>query len=222
MSRVLILSTTFPSYHPKKGKPTFFVEALYKCVNPAFANNFYFYINDFEPKGHTIRSGHRYKVGDKFSPRIWSGKPYQTKQITLCDDITVLKVWNFKINARGYWLNGRLLNYRELKVIAANDGLSLDDFELWFAKYKLFDGQIICWSDSIQYYPAQPIKRSQRDSRRYYLHRAVKRFAAIDVQSKTISIPTAHEADLSPRQAKYLNNIRSLGYVIQNQIEVKG
>jgi len=172
-------------------------------------------------KGHTIRAGHRYKVGDTFSPRIWNDKPYRSKQVTIWSDTTIKKIWNFKIDARGYWLNGRLLNYKELKVIANNDGLDLDDFELWFRSGKPFDGQIICWLDSIQYYPVEPKKRSQRDARRYYLHRAVKRFASIDVQARTISIPSAHQVEISPRQAKYLNNIRSLGYVIQNQIEIQ-
>jgi len=36
--------------------------------------------------------------------------------------------------------------------VALNDGLSYQDFFSWFGiKKKLFEGQIICWSNDIDY-----------------------------------------------------------------------
>lgn len=51
------------------------------------------FINGFS-KEHTIRKGKRWKVGDKFSPRIWSGKPYKSKQIILAPDTEIKQVFD--------------------------------------------------------------------------------------------------------------------------------
>lgn len=76
MSKVITFSRVFPSDHPRKGEPTFFVEKLYNSLYGR--NNLKGYppgifIDDSirDIKVHTIRSGHRWKVGDKFSP-FWS------------------------------------------------------------------------------------------------------------------------------------------------------
>jgi hypothetical protein len=120
----------------------------------------------FEPKHHTIRAGHRWKVGDKFSPRVWSGKPYQSKQIIIAPDIEVKKVWDFEVFIdikSGYdcvRLNGVLLHefdgnevfmggHLKLRTIAKNDGLEFEDFGNWFNK--TMKGQIICWNENIEY-----------------------------------------------------------------------
>jgi hypothetical protein len=82
----------------------------------------------FQHKYHTIRKGNRFKVGDKFSPRVW----------------------DFEILKGGYYLNEDAVDFELLKTIATNDGLEVNDFELWFKK-ESFKGQIICWSDDINY-----------------------------------------------------------------------
>lgn len=103
------------------------------------------------PKHHTIRSGNRWKVGDKFSPRVWSGKPYASKMITIAPDITIEKIWDFEVVDMVYELNGRVINYPEIQKLAENDGLSIQDFHNWFIHYETFKGQIICWNKDIQY-----------------------------------------------------------------------
>lgn len=176
MSRVLTFSRYFPSYHPRKGEPTYFVEKIWKCTGAVYeyARNLdeelsRFLDTDlkFNPKGHTIRAGYRWKVGDKFSPRIWSDKPYRSKQIIIAPDIEIKKVWDVEISAftHGYThitipskdKNLRTHGYRSmipLGDVAANDGLEIKDFEAWFNPAKidtLFEGQIICWNENIKY-----------------------------------------------------------------------
>ena len=165
MSRVIIFSRMFPSYHPKKGEPTFFVEKIYKslylmkAVPKEIVEAFNFEImNDdaVAPKHHTIRAGNRWKVGDNFSPRVWSGKPYQSKQVTIASDIEIKKIWTFEISVSGYYsLNENYKPYltaKQIIEIAKNDGLDINDFFAWFEKTKRpFLGQVICWNENINY-----------------------------------------------------------------------
>lgn len=112
------------------------------------------YSDKFEPKHHTIRMGNRWKVGDKFSPRVWSGKPYQSKQIVIAPDIEIKQIYTFSKDLIGkdFYLNGFRLQPNQLIDIAKNDGLELSDMLLWLKYPKPFsNAQIICWSDSIDY-----------------------------------------------------------------------
>lgn len=171
MSKVITFSMVFPAYHPKAGQPTFFVE---KVLNSFLMGGNSIYTEDtsiefikslskdmFHHKHHTIRAGNRWKVGDKFSPRVWSGKPYNSKQIIIAPDIEIKKVWDVKVEKEVYYnensgvnvitkisINGahKTANYEPL---AKNDGLSLDDLCYWFAKPMI--GQIICWSKNVNY-----------------------------------------------------------------------
>lgn len=157
--RVITFSTKFPSYHPRKGEPTFFVEKIYKStgiINSAgiFSVNNEVY-GSCEPKHHTIRAGNRWKVGDYFSPRVWSGKPYASKQIEFAPPIQIKKIWDIiierDIESRGDFniiMFG--ISYSGIKDIAINDGLSVADFMSWFNK-SVFKGQIICWNDQVNY-----------------------------------------------------------------------
>jgi hypothetical protein len=191
MSRVITFSRVFPSYHPRAGEPTYFVEKVLKSLyDPALILNppqefktvgghditnlnLKQPIEPFDPKHHTIRAGHRFKVGDFFSPRVWSNSvnpksgrsgPYHSKQITFAPDIEVKKTWDFDIDENGIVsLNGEyLLEYEDGRMndveqqIATNDGLSDIDFFHWliypvYKSAKPFDGQIICWNENINY-----------------------------------------------------------------------
>ena len=182
MSRVLTFSRTFPSYHPRKGQPTYFVEKIWKFLwdneksnyNPlngyfqyydaAFPTEYFDIkenIHQHTPKGHTIRAGHRWKVGDKFSPRVWSGKPRATKQITIAPDIEVKKVFDVNIEITGgiafsFFIDRKNIPTDEVVRLAKNDGLEVNDFLNWFAdhpkkKESVFTGQIICWDENINY-----------------------------------------------------------------------
>jgi hypothetical protein len=167
MSKVITFSRTFPAYHPRKGEPTYFVEKLLSSINYKYFDEQKQFsprlsVDSFEPKHHTIRAGNRWKVGDKFSPRVWSGKPYQSKMITIAPDIEIKKVWDIKIQnfADGMWIdfgNYHLSQHMDLEqtilpLVARNDGLDMKDLIDWFKfpKHPFF-GQIICWNENINY-----------------------------------------------------------------------
>lgn len=177
MSKVITFSRTFPAYHPKAGHPTNFVEKILQSLSKERifnkAPDLYFnpdaVMKVFPPKYHTIRSGNRFKVGDKFSPRIWSGKPYLSKQIIIAPDIEIKKVWNFEIKNEFqgdgwynfFYLNGKHQTNNNLEIISKNDGLTFEEMVHWFKandgffsgkEYKCnFKGQIICWNENIYY-----------------------------------------------------------------------
>lgn len=173
---VITFSRCFQKKHPREGEPTFFFEKIWKCLydttdfygfsqieskyNAAFPiqgiaeENIHMHV----PKHHTIRSGNRWKVGDKFSPRVWgtdinpkSGRSgaYQSKQIIIAPDITIVKIWKFEYNGVHFLLDGVEQSHANLEVIARNDGLDVNDFYAWFPK--VFTGQLISWSNQINY-----------------------------------------------------------------------
>jgi len=153
MSKVITFSKVFPSYHPRRGEPTFFVEKVIKSIGVGNYNVNMEAYNDVSPKHHTIRAGHRWKVGDKFSPRVWSGQPYASKQITFAPDIKIKKIWDFAMVGDTFFINRKELHNNEWEYIEAlvrNDGLTLNDFCKWFNELS-FDGQIICWNENINY-----------------------------------------------------------------------
>jgi len=177
MSRVITFSRVFPSYHPRKGEQTFFVEKILNSVYkpksihdiPIEVQNIIntMVLLDKEEKYHTIRAGNRWKVGDKFSPRIWSGKPYQSKQIIIAPDIEIKKIWDYEVKIINSGIEQWVLNGTQvsesneymqhwfnaflIEKIANNDGLALNDFLNWFKHPKPFTGQIICWNETIEY-----------------------------------------------------------------------
>lgn len=166
MAKVITFSRTFPAYHPRQGEPTFFVEQIY---NSLFSkNNLMYYpvgleINDtiMGVKKHTIRAGNRWKVGDKFSPRVWSGKPYNSPQIIIAPDMEIKKVWDLEFAGISMEMTNCTLGTKEFykpeeeifPQLATNDGLSYQDFLDWFKPYVFdgFKGQIICWNENVNY-----------------------------------------------------------------------
>jgi len=183
--RNVTFSRKYPSYHPKKGQPTFFVEKIWKSMggidhfseigyyqfskylgyNPD-SNDLINKVNNSDPKYHTIRKGRRWKVGDWFQPVFWgddinpkSGRsgPYHSKQIGFSPPIQVKYVWDFEIKDTIIHLTGSVVHVdgysydHTLNEIAKNDGLSTDDLLHWLKFPNDFDGQIICWSENINY-----------------------------------------------------------------------
>jgi hypothetical protein len=161
----------YPAYHPRKGELTLFVHKI--LCNQLRRRNLLFQRLPFGdaklaeeiarfPKGHTIRAGHHWKVGDKFSARTWQGLPYRSKQQEFLQ-LTVAKIWNFAIDENGVPSMGRpgeqicyITDVVEEKL-AANDGLEWMDFQEWlimpcFRKAKRFEGQVICWDETIDYH----------------------------------------------------------------------
>jgi hypothetical protein len=167
--KVLTFSTKFPKGHPKAGQPTYFVEKVMACLADRIPNwamydsfvqyDWYAYYNCTMPKGHTIRVGSRWKAGDMASLRVWSGAPYRSKQIEFAQ-VEVKRVWAFEINDGNFSIDtiqiGSFIPDCGLQQLANNDGLHVDDFWTWFSihpkkKENTFRGQIICWSDKIDY-----------------------------------------------------------------------
>ena len=127
MAKVITFSQKFPSYHPKAGQPTYFVEAFYKslfvmkCLPKELEESFNHevFLNGMT-KHHTVRSGNRFKKGDFFSPRVWgtdvnpkSGKSgaYHSKQIILSHDTEIKNVWDIEINeATEISINGTFIS----------------------------------------------------------------------------------------------------------------
>jgi hypothetical protein len=181
MPRTILFSRQFPQGHPKAGEPTWFVEKIIHCLIYQDAIGYgtesvkrlrdlgYLKISQLlygNPlfKHHTIRAGHRFKKGDLFSPRVWSGKPYRSKQITLGPPVEIVNTWNFDVDENGVCsLNSKYILSDTLDMvdpfeaeIAKNDGLSYDDFNEWivmpcYRKGVAFRGQVICWSKEINY-----------------------------------------------------------------------
>ncbi len=166
MTRILTFSQKFPSYHPRKGEPTYFVEKLWS----AFADLHYvmdginltdveFDFNKYHngsPKWHTVRNGHRFKAGDYVRPCVWKLKGGRFTKgnnlIPFAPDMEVRKTYDFDIDKDGnYLLNNHKVMLDMLKVIARNDGFeNYEDFEHWFPK-GIFKGQIISWHDIASY-----------------------------------------------------------------------
>lgn len=148
--RQIMFSKTFPAYHPRKGELTNFASGICKNV---YGKDFALDLPEVPEKLHTIRAGQNWKVGDQFVPKMWSGRPYHTKPVPFLNPLTVKNVFKFRITAKGdYLVNGKKQSVAQLTEIAKNDGFTnLDDFELWFSKEKTFNGQIICWSDNVNY-----------------------------------------------------------------------
>lgn len=160
--RVITFSRNFPVKHPRKGEPTYFVEKIWAGLaditdrmQGSVDMDWYEYYNGV-PKWHTIRAGNRWKVGDFFSPRFWSGKPYNSKQSLITEPIEIKKIWDFKMDENGvYSVGGFYLDNDQYEVLAKNDGLTEEDMFHWFMpnydKPKAFKGQIICWNEKIEY-----------------------------------------------------------------------
>jgi hypothetical protein len=173
--KVLTFSRHFPKGHPKAGQPTFFVGKVWNSFRQddyslpdyfiPWTDNYAFFLSneDYlktiairETKHHTIRAGNRFKPGDMASLRVWSDKPYRSKQIEFAQ-VEVKKVWPVTIIVDDIF-NPICSGDKVLPagLIARNDGLEPDDFTNWFKVHpnksgSIFAGQIICWSDAIEY-----------------------------------------------------------------------
>ena len=155
MSKVITFSRKFPKGHAGEGGPTHFVEKIWAGIGESHYDR----VPDcdrgnFAPKSHTIRAGRRFKPGDVFSPRVWSGTPYKSPQIIIARDLNVVKTWDIElfIEDEVAVLNGATIIFKYddlIKKLAHNDGLTLREFRAWFREP--FSGQVICWNPDISY-----------------------------------------------------------------------
>lgn len=122
---VLIVSSSFPAYHPRVGNITYFSEKIRKGE-----------------KKHTIRLN--YELWKKrieevqrgeaiLSVREWIGKPYisMQRELFFYSDLSNIGVEKLERDDLGWYINGQDLGITTLDL-AANDGLTKDDFTAWF------------------------------------------------------------------------------------------
>lgn len=178
MSKVRTFSRKFPSYHPNAGQPTYFVEKILNGLYVDYNSEGYFQrllelnkkniaskklsSGDIESfwislvpviglKLHTIRAGKHFKLGDKLSPRVWSGNPYASPQIIFFEDLEIKYCPEFYRDHSGNWLIDKSVAGISISTeIAENDGLNLPDMKNWFNNKELH-GQIICWHPGVIY-----------------------------------------------------------------------
>lgn len=101
-------------------------------------------------KIHTIRDGFHFKSGDYFSPRIWTGKPYNSVQIVFHEDLQIMSTQTFAVNDNKDWIvDGKILSTKACFKIAAADGLNYIDMRSWFKNPMI--GQVIAWGNNCIY-----------------------------------------------------------------------
>jgi hypothetical protein len=176
MSKVRTFSRHFPLGHPRKGEKTFFVEQILRGLHVDYSSLSYLedlkrynQVNlnkgklsqkDIElfwaeleqvnnEKHHTIRAGIHFKVGDKFSPRVWTKTPFYSPQIIFYDDLSVHYAPEVKVKNSLLYLQGKLIQEPQYSLVAMNDGLISSDMKAWFRKD--LKGQIICWKKDLIY-----------------------------------------------------------------------
>jgi len=161
---VLTVSRYFPKTHKRAEDPTYFVEKILseqiscglisrsevKKHEPFSVLIF----NTDEPKIHTCRANYdlwkkridNVSIGEAIlSVRYWSGKPYNSKQVEICqlnkDSGVGVQRLTFQHDRDGiYGLKYPIISrthFGDIKILAANDGLSLEDFKEWFKGYDL-------------------------------------------------------------------------------------
>ena len=138
----LIISRKFPVKHPRAGQTTGLIDKLLKGA-----------------KIHTIRDNVEYweariakvNAGEMYiSAKMWLGQPYKSPQqemrrITKAGLQTI--EMEYKEGVLTVWIEGYY--YRDAAALAANDGLSLEDFIGWFfpGGRTYYKGAIIHFTD---------------------------------------------------------------------------
>jgi hypothetical protein len=156
----LMFSRVYPAYHSKKGQPTHFVEKIYAALSdtksefkiPNIANEFWdfqTYYNCVFPKHHTIRAGQRWKEGEFFTPKVWTGEPYKSKKQIIYDFLKIEKVYAFRFDpgSNHFLIDDVIVGDCKVAEIFNNDGLDVLDALIWLKYPKSFNGQIICWTN---------------------------------------------------------------------------
>lgn len=162
---VLILSKTFPAYHPRKGEPTDFRLALKNTLD--------FWRYDLSPvdmlycKLHTIRANYllwkkRFEKIERgeacLSIRQWEGKPRRSKTVEIArltkDDGIGLQKLEFDSKAVCPLchpvIEGSTKEWQP-ETLAANDGLCFVDWQCWFDKYDLSEPLAIIHFSKFRY-----------------------------------------------------------------------
>lgn len=148
---VLTVSRVFPATHNKRGEQTYFIERISPIFCKAYSNCEH---NDcphceyvVNPKIHTIRAN--FPLWEKrikevqagkaiLSIRYWSGKPYNSTQVEICqlDKDFGIGIQKLKLNEFvDLFIDETQHNFSTVRQLAQNDGLLFEDFLEWFKKY---------------------------------------------------------------------------------------
>lgn len=134
---VLTVSQVFPSQHPRKGQPTH------------FGNNIL-----YGDKIHTIRKNYQFwkrridkiNAGEAvLSLRVWSGKPYCSKQIEVIE-FSKVGIQKLQWTVLG-WFVDEYDNDVKSRDLAKHDGLEYEDFIKWFYPFSEEPYAIIHFTD---------------------------------------------------------------------------
>lgn len=154
---VLTVSRVFPCTHKRKGEETNFIEKISPVFCMAYSSCSHHDCGHCEftiyPKIHTIRSnknGTSYERWSKkvkeiqegkaiLSIRYWSGKPYNSKQVEICqlDKDSGIGVQMIDFSDDYLYtvrVDGKRISF-SCEMVAEHDGLSESDFEEWFKGY---------------------------------------------------------------------------------------
>lgn len=171
---VLTVSRVFPTTHKRRGEKTHFPDGILNVLsstNPEWRK----YINEqylSARKLHTIRSNKTGTAYNRWSKKIkeiqegkailsiryWSGKPYNSKQVEICQldkdsGIGVQKIWFYQSLLRFPRIQTESDSVLAVKpsFLANNDGLTIEDFESWFKGYDLSKEMAIIHFTSFRY-----------------------------------------------------------------------
>jgi hypothetical protein len=170
---VLTVSRIFPKTHKRAGEESYFKEKLISAVG-GYDNKLgkSIGLDKINPKLHTIRSNYNLwskriseiKSGNAIlSIRYWSGKPYNSKQVEICQldknsgigiqELSPISTLGKIVDWKEVLIYSDDNTYSEIPIttIAKNDGLSFDDFKEWFKKYDLSKAMAIIHFTSFRY-----------------------------------------------------------------------
>lgn len=143
---VIIVSERFPNYHRRAGELTNFPSLITR-----------------EKKLHTIRGNYklwaqRFEQIEKgaafLSVRVWTGKPYKSKQQELARFHKKQEIGIQKADFSYDYSSNVLIDGKEfsaLRQLAKNDGLRLSDFEDWFKNHNLSEPMAIIHFTNLRY-----------------------------------------------------------------------
>ena len=150
----IMVSTRFPSDHPRKGQPTYFVEAI-KLALGDFQDIHPHTIDQIEPKIHTIRKNYNMWVkrikkvnegkavidicywklpGGRYTPGNEAIAFATLDKNSGCGVQKAVKIHYVYENKEAIQINGFDHPY---DLVAQNDGLTEADFRAWFRKTPL-------------------------------------------------------------------------------------
>ena len=150
---VITLSKVFPATHPKAGVSTGFAENVAFKTHLELDKTIGGYRNVQGSKLHTIRANYplwakRFEQIERgeacLSIRQWTGEPYRSKQVEIArltkKDGIGLQELTFMLSTAGYTLENFGIDGKwhegNVRMLAENDGLTLEDWESWFSNPK--------------------------------------------------------------------------------------